>query len=176
MSDGNRILRELIFSNSSRLIHSDLIDENGSFLTNLPTSDDVSEAAIGLVRLQTTFELATQDLAEGKLLVSSIGINSTSRHRQVIYFRNYSRISSFQREIDYLCFTNSRRLLGIGSTSLLNRGRWNCNGLDAIKSLLWDTNKKPIMRNRLALKTFWSIMHFLLSIKVASIFTHYCNW
>jgi hypothetical protein len=81
MSDGNRILRELIFSNSSRLIHSDLIDENGSFLTNLPTSDDVSEAAIGLVRLQTTFELATQDLAEGKLLVSSIGINSTSRHR-----------------------------------------------------------------------------------------------
>jgi hypothetical protein len=89
----------------------------------LPTSDDVSEAAIGLVRLQTTFELATQDLAEGKLLVSSIGINSTSRHRQVIYFRNYSRISSFQREIDYLCFTNSRRLLGIGSTSLLNRGR-----------------------------------------------------
>lgn len=81
MSDRNRILRELILSNISRLIHSDLIDENGSFLTNLPTSDDVSEAAIGLVRLQTTLELATQDGAEGKLLVSSIGLNSTSRHR-----------------------------------------------------------------------------------------------
>ena len=81
MNDGNRILRDLISSNSSWLIHSKLMGENGSFITNLHTSDDVSEAAIGVVRLQTTFELATQDLTEGKLSVSSIGLNSTSRHR-----------------------------------------------------------------------------------------------
>ncbi len=46
-----------------------LLDEN--FRELLPTLSETEDAALGLIRLQTTYELKTQDLANGKPLASS---------------------------------------------------------------------------------------------------------
>ena len=46
-----------------------LLDEN--FRKLLPTLRQVDATALGLVRLQTTYELTTKELANGKTLASS---------------------------------------------------------------------------------------------------------
>ena len=46
-----------------------LLDEN--FRKLLPTLSEIEDAALGLIRLQTTYELTTQDLADGKPCASS---------------------------------------------------------------------------------------------------------
>jgi len=45
-----------------------LLDDN--FRKLLPTLSETEDAALGLIRLQTTYELATQDLADGKPFAS----------------------------------------------------------------------------------------------------------
>lgn len=53
-------------------------DQN--ILELLPTINDVRDAALGLIRLQTTYALATGDLADGKHLISADKY-SLSHHR-----------------------------------------------------------------------------------------------
>jgi len=53
-----------------------LLDEN--FRKLLPTLRQIDATALGLVRLQTTYELATKDLSSGKTFASS---SSPSYHQ-----------------------------------------------------------------------------------------------
>nr|CAH0104732.1 unnamed protein product [Daphnia galeata] len=44
----------------------------------LPTNDDTAKAALGLLRLQTTYRVDTLDMAEGKIVSSGLNIYSSS--------------------------------------------------------------------------------------------------
>ena len=53
----------------------------------LPTDDDTTNAALGLLRLQTIYRLDTLDMAEGKIVSSGLKINSNSHLTGMLCFK-----------------------------------------------------------------------------------------
>ena len=53
----------------------------------LPTNDDTAKAALGLLRLQTTYRVDTLDMAEGKIVSSGLNIYSSSPLTGILCFK-----------------------------------------------------------------------------------------
>lgn len=108
MNDWNH-LRHLIDSNQQHHLgfknSKSLYDS--SFLATLPSTEDVSGAALGLVQLQATYDLATGDLSEGKVFSSFTGRHSSSRHRMtgrlIYYLATSCVLLSLSSEIKFDC-------------------------------------------------------------------------
>jgi hypothetical protein len=77
---------------------------NDDFLLNvlfarklLPTDEDVTGAAYGLLRLQMTYQLDTLDMADGRIVSSGWKINSSSHLTGMLLFK----------VVVFICYLNS---------------------------------------------------------------------
>ncbi|VDM92839.1 unnamed protein product [Onchocerca ochengi] len=71
IADWNKVIK-IMRSNSAEDLIRNMTHQRTIRCTSYPTEEDLSGAAIGLLRLQDTYKLNTKDIADGKILNSQI--------------------------------------------------------------------------------------------------------